>query len=103
MRLALELARDAEAAHPDGGSEHLGVRVFFINAPEAQQLADQLALVFGEHMADDHEMRLTYNAIQSGWQPDPGRQGWLARLIHTQLFFEYTALLVLRPAGGIKR
>lgn len=90
---------------PEGtvGAEHLGVRVFSISAPDAQQLADQVALVLGEHMADDDEMHLTYNAIQSGWQHDPGRQGWLARPTHTQLFFEYTALLVLRPAGGIKR
>ena len=40
-------------------------------------------------------------AVQSGWQHDPGRPGWLGRPPHTQLFFEYTALLVLRPAGGI--
>ncbi len=53
-------------------------------------------------MASDDEMHLTYNAIQSGWQHDPGRGGWLAPSAHTQLFFEYTALLVLRP-GAILR
>lgn len=85
---------------PDGtiGSEHLGVRVFCISSPHAQQLADQVALVLGEHMASDDEIYLTYNAIQTGWQHDPGRSGWLGRSPHTQLFFEYTALLVLRPA-----
>lgn len=84
---------------PEGtvGSEHLGVRVFSISATSAQQLADQIALVLGEHMASDDEMHLTYNAIQSGWQHDPGRDGWRARSPHTQLFFEHTALLVLRP------
>jgi len=88
---------------PEGtiGAEHLGVRVFCISATGAQQLADQLALVLGEHMASDDEMHLTYNAIQSGWQHDPGRSGWLGRSPHTQLYFEYTALLVLRSAGGI--
>jgi hypothetical protein len=88
---------------PDGtvGSEHLGVRVFCISAPDAQQLADQVALVLGEHMAGDDEMHLTYNGIQSGWQHDPGRTGWLGPSPHTQLFFEYTALLVLRPGGGV--
>ena len=87
---------------PEGavGSEHLGVRVFCISAPDAQQLADQLALILGEHMATDDEMHLTYNAVQSGWQHDPGRPGWLGRPPHTQLFLEYTALLVLRPSGG---
>jgi len=88
---------------PEGtvGSEHLGVRVFCMSAPDAQQLSDQLALILGEHMATDDEMHLTYDAVQSGWQHDPGRPGWLGRPPHTQLFLEYTALLVLRPASGV--
>jgi hypothetical protein len=63
-----------EPGLPEGtvGAEHLGVRVFCISACDAQQLADQLALVLGEHMATDDEMHLTYNAIQSGWQHDSG-------------------------------
>jgi hypothetical protein len=77
--------------------------VLTISVPDAQQLADQLALVRGEHMASDDEMHLTYNAMHTGWRQDPGRQGWQRRSPHTQLFFEYTALLVLHPAGGIKR
>ena len=92
-------------ALPEGtvGSEHLGVRVFCIRAPDAQQLADQLALVLGEHMASDDQMHLTYNAIQSGWQHDVGRPGWHARSPHTQLFFEHTALLGLRPSTAVHR
>lgn len=78
------------------GSEHLGARVFCISAPDAQTLADRLALVLGEHMAGDDEMHLTYNAIQSGWQHDAGRDGWRARPARRELFFEYSALLVLR-------
>jgi hypothetical protein len=76
--------------------------VFAISATDAQQLADQLALVLGEHMANDDEIHLTYSAIQSGWQHDPGRSGWRGSPAHTQLFFDYTALLVLRPAAGIQ-
>jgi hypothetical protein len=88
---------------PEGmvGAEHLGVRVFCIRASDAQQLADQLALVLGEHMASDDEIHLTYNAIQSGWQQHSGRPGWLGHSPHTELYFEYTALLVLRSAGVI--
>jgi hypothetical protein len=88
----------SEQSLPDGivGAQHLGARVFCISAPDAQTLADRLALVLGEHMADDDEMHLTYNAIQSGWQHDAGRDGWRGRPPHTQLFFEYSALLVLR-------
>lgn len=83
---------------PDGtvGSEHLGSRVFLIAAPDAQGLADRLAIVLGEHMEEGDEMHLTYNAMQSGWQQEPGRAGVRGRTSHTQLFFEYTALLVLR-------
>jgi hypothetical protein len=90
---------------PEGtvDSEHLRVRVFCVSATDAQQLADRLALVLGEHMQNDDEMHVSYNAIQSGWQHNPGREGWLGRPAHTQLFFEYTALLVLRrPARGIQ-
>jgi hypothetical protein len=84
------------------GSQHLGVRVFCINAADPQQLADQIALALGEHMGEQDEMHLTYNAIQTGWQHDPGRTGWLGRPPHTQLFFQYTALLVLRAPNAIE-
>jgi len=85
---------------PDGivGSEHLGVRVFCVAAPDPQQLANQIALVLGEHLATDDEIHITYNALQTGWEHDPGRLGWLGRPPHTQLFLEHTALLVLRAA-----
>lgn len=88
---------------PDGtvGAEHLGARVFCINGPDAQTLADRLAVVLGEHMASSDEMHLTYNAIQSGWQHDPGRAGRCGQAPHTQLFFEYSALLVLRPVADV--
>ena len=65
--------------------------------PTLQTLADRLALVLGEHMACDDEMHLTYNAIQPGWQHGAGRDGWRTRPDHTQLFFEHSVLLVLRP------
>ena len=45
-------------------------------------------------------MHLTYNPIQNGWQHAPGREGKRGQSPHTQLFFEYTALFVLRPAVG---
>lgn len=80
------------------GSEHLGVRVFCIAAADPQQLADQIALVLGEHMAADDELHVTYNAVQTGWQHDPGRRGWLGRGPYTQLFIEYTAVVVLRSS-----
>jgi hypothetical protein len=89
-------------ALPDGvvGSEHLGVRVFCVAAPDPQQLADQIALILGEHLAADDEFHITYDALQTGWQHNPGRPGWLGRGPHIQLFLEYTALLVLRASAS---
>ncbi len=83
---------------PDGivGSQYLGVRVFCVAAPDPQQLADQITLVLGEHLAAEDDLHITYNSIQTGWQHDPGRPGWLGHGAHTLLFFEYTAVLVLR-------
>jgi hypothetical protein len=89
----------SDFALPNGviGSEHLGVRVFCVTAHDPQQLADQIALLLGEHLAADDEIHITYNALQTGWQHDSGRAGWLGREPHTHLFLEYSALLVLRP------
>ena len=49
-------------------SEHLGLRVFCLAAPDPQQLADHIALALGEHLTADDHMHITYNALQTGWQ-----------------------------------
>ncbi len=68
------------------------------NAPETRDWLAKLmgTTALGEHMGIDDEIHLTHNAIQSGWQHDAGRADWLVRPPHTQLFFEYSALLALR-------
>jgi hypothetical protein len=75
------------------------VRVFYIAAPTVQDLTSRVALVLGEHMRDDDELHITYNAMQAGWtehQPKKGNvirppeRGW------TELHFEYSAMVVLR-------
>jgi hypothetical protein len=90
---------------PDGivGSEHLGIRVFSIGAPDAQELADRIAIVLGEHLAAGDELHITYNALNAGWQQDTGRTARPERAAHMQLFFEHTALLVLRPPGPARQ
>jgi hypothetical protein len=92
----------SESALPDGivGSEQLGVRVFCVAAPDPQQLADHIALVLGEHLSADDELHVTYNALQTGWEHDAGRPGWLGREPHTRLYLEYTALLILRASAS---
>jgi hypothetical protein len=64
-----------------------------------QELVDRLALVLSEHMHDDDELHVTYNAMQSGWQDHPPTKGGLARRAEpgwTELRFEYSAFVVLR-------
>jgi hypothetical protein len=91
-----------DAAEPGGElvlAEEGGVRVFYIAAPTMQDLVDRLALVLGEHMHDDDELHVTYNAMQSGWTEHPPRKGHRLRTPEqgwTELHFEYSAFVVLR-------
>ena len=81
-------------------AEEGGVRVFYISAPTMPDLVDRLALVLGEHMHDGDELHVTYNAMQSGWQEHPPTKGGLIRRPEagwTELRFEYSAFVVLRP------
>lgn len=76
-----------------------GVRVFWVRAASMQELVDLLAIALGEHMADGDELHVTYNAMQSGHEHHPGRPTQLLRpgkQDWTELFFEYSAFVVLR-------
>jgi hypothetical protein len=80
-------------------AEEGGVRVFYISAPTMPALVDRLALVLGEHMHDDDELHVTYNAMQNGWTDHPPKKGNLLRDPEqgwTELHFEYSAFVVLR-------
>ena len=60
-----------------------------------QDLIDRIAVVLGEHLDNGDELHACFNSMQSGsqtrWpQAATGTQAW------TELFFEYSALLVLR-------
>ncbi len=80
-------------------AEEGGVRVFYISAPTMPDLVDRLALVLGEHMHNDDELHVTYNAMQSGWQEHPGRKASIVKpgqAPWTELRFEYSAFVILR-------
>ena len=80
-----------------------GVRVFWVTGATMQDLVTRLALVLGEHMTDDDELHVTYNAMQNGWQHHPMQPRKLmtpSRSEWTELFFEYSAFVVLRQAGA---
>lgn len=83
-------------------SEHRGVRVLWMTGDTMQELVDRLALILGEHMTDSHELHVTYNAMQSGWHQFPPTRGMLRgpRPGDTELYFEYSAFVVLRPSAG---
>ena len=93
--------RPTPASWPDGlvFAEEPGVRVFWVVAESMQSLVDRLALILSERMRDNDELHVTYNAMQSGWQHDPGHPGdWrhAPRTPYTNLHFEYSAFVVMR-------
>jgi hypothetical protein len=83
---------------PDGtfGSQHLGVRVFSVSAASLQELIDRIAVILGEHLDDGDELHVSYNSMQNGSQQHAGGKLLQAPRPWTELFFEYSALLVLR-------
>jgi hypothetical protein len=83
---------------PDGtvGSEHLGVRVFSVSAPSMQELIDRMAVILGEHLDQGDELHVSFNSMQNGSQDHAGQKLLQTPRPWTELFFEYSALLVLR-------
>lgn len=68
-----------------------GVRVLHVRGRSMPELTQQLAMMLSEHMTDAEDVHVSYAAMQSGWQAPPAGGGWM------QLFFEYSAIAVLRP------
>ena len=83
---------------PDGtvGSEHLGVRVFSISAPSMQELIDRIAVILGEHLDAGDELHVSFSSMQNGSQEHAGHKLVQTSRPCTELFFDYSALLVLR-------
>lgn len=78
-----------------------GVRTLYCHAPSMRQLMETLTAMLSEHVSDADELHVSYSAMQSGWQeqsaPSPGYAA--APGAWTQIFFEYSAVVVLRPRG----
>ncbi len=77
-------------------SEHLGVRVWSVLAASQQDLTDRVAVVLGEHMADNDELHVTYAVIQNGSQEHVHPRLLRDPEVWTELHFEYSALIILR-------
>jgi hypothetical protein len=77
-------------------SQHLGVRVWSVQAASQQALIDRVAVVLGEHMADGDELHVSYAVVQNGSQEHIRPRLLREPAVWTELHFEYSALIVLR-------
>jgi hypothetical protein len=59
-----------------------------------EELLERVTLIFAEHVHDDDEVHIAYNAMQTGWQDHPSRNA--NEPPFKELFFEYSALIVVR-------
>jgi hypothetical protein len=82
-------------------SQHHAVRVWSVQAPSQQILTDRVALVLGEHMADGDELHISHAVIQNGSEEHVRPRLLREPQLHTDLYFEYSALIVLRSAGVV--
>jgi hypothetical protein len=77
-------------------SEHRGVRVWSVQAGSQQGLIDRIAVVLGEHMADDDQLHVTYAVVQNGSQEHVRPRMLRDPDVWTELQFEYSPLIILR-------
>lgn len=77
-------------------SEHRGVRIWSVQGPSQQALIDRIAVILGEHMADGDELHITYAVVQNGSEDRTKFRFLREPDVWTELFFEYSALLILR-------
>ena len=79
--------------------EDCGVRTIHCRASTLRDLAAQVATLVSEHAHDDDEVQLSYSTVQAGWQEHPvqAAHAGAPASTWTQLFFEYSALILLRP------
>jgi hypothetical protein len=71
-----------------------GTRTWTVWAASREELLQRVTLIFAEHVHDDDEVHVAYNAMQSGWRQHPPSED--DGTTFTELFFEYSALIVVR-------
>jgi hypothetical protein len=77
-------------------AEHEGTRTWTVWGSTREELLHRLTLILAEHVHDDDEVHLAYNAMQSGWRDHKSEHCSTV----TELFFEYSALIVIRRQRG---
>jgi hypothetical protein len=78
-----------------------GTRTWTVWAATREELLERVTLIFAEHVHDDDEIHIAYNAMQTGWQNHPPAN--TNEPSFTQLFFEYSALVVVRRRRQLER
>ena len=75
-------------------AEAEGTRTWTVWATSRKELLERVTLIFAEHVHDDDEVHIAYNAMQTGWQDHPSSE--TDEPPFRELFFEYSALIVVR-------
>lgn len=73
-------------------NEHEGTRTWTVWGSSREELLHRVTLILAEHVHDDDEIHVAYNAMQTGWRDQVREDG----STFTQVFFEYSALIVVR-------
>jgi hypothetical protein len=71
-----------------------GTRTWAVSAASREELVRRVTLTFAEHVHDDDEVHIAYNAMQTGWRDQPPHDADQSSF--TELFFEYSALIIIR-------
>ena len=75
-------------------SEREGTRTWTVWGSSREELLERVTLIFAEHVHDDDEVHVAYNAMPCGWEEQPASPEDGSRF--TELLFEYSALVVIR-------
>ena len=95
------MAHGIDALEQTLANEHDGTRTWIVRSSSPEELLRRVTLIFAEHIHDDDEIHIAYNAMQSGWRDNPPNAEHASSF--TELFFEYSALIVTRPKANRTR
>ena len=79
--------------------EERGLRTWMCAGPDRLALMRTVHDVIAEHAREDDDVRVSYTAMQVGWtqHPEiPAARRCAAQPAWTELFFEYSALIIIR-------
>ena len=75
-------------------AEHEETRTWTVWGSSREELLRRVTLIFAEHVHEDDEVHIAYNEMQTGWRDNAQHSD--DNSTFTELFFEYSALIVIR-------